>query len=67
MAEFYLWGWLATTVLTFWLAHKFAEDRSAPPLDAVAVVSLIAGALWPVLAVGIVELGSLVTYAKLHH
>jgi len=28
---------------------------------------VIAGALWPVLVVGVVELGSLVTVSKLHH
>jgi len=28
---------------------------------------VIAGAVWPVLVLGVVELGSLVTVSKLHH
>lgn len=67
MIDLYLWGWFVTTAVTFLAARGFADERSAPPIESLAGVSLIAGAVWPVLVVGVVELGSLVTVSKLHH
>ena len=67
MIAVYLWGWIVTTALTFWAAVKFGEDRSAPPLKALAVISVIAGAAWPALALGMVQVGSLAAYSKLRH
>jgi hypothetical protein len=65
--DLYLWGWILTTAVTFLAARRFADETSAPPVESLAKVSVIAGALWPVLVVGVVELGSLVTISKLHH
>ena len=63
----YLWGWIVTTAVTFLAARRFADQRYAPRVESLAGVSVIAGAVWPVLVVGVVELGSLVTVSKLHH
>jgi hypothetical protein len=65
--EFYLWGWITTTAVAFWATLRFGDEKSGPSLESIAVVSMIAGAVWPVLAVGIVELGSLATYSKLRY
>jgi hypothetical protein len=65
--DLYLWGWIVTTAVTFLAARAFADERYAPPVRSLAGVGVIAGALWPVLAVGVVELGSLVTVSKLRH
>ena len=67
MIDLYLWGWIVTTTVTFLAARRFADQRHAPAVQSLAGVSLIAGAVWPVLVVGVVELGSLVTVSKLHH
>jgi hypothetical protein len=47
--------------------RRFADQRHAPAVQSLAGVSLITGAVLPVLVVGVVELGSLVTVSKLHH
>ena len=67
MIGLYLCGWILTTAVTFLAALRFADERSAPPVESLAGVSVIAGAVWPLLVVGVVELGSLVTVSKLHH
>jgi hypothetical protein len=65
--ELYFWGWIVTTAVTFLAARRFADQRHAPAVQSLAGVSVIAGAAWPVLVLGVVELGSLVTVSKLHH
>jgi hypothetical protein len=65
--ELYFWGWIVTTAITFLAARRFADQRHAPAVQSLAGVSVIAGAAWPVLVLGVVELGSLVTVSKLHH
>jgi hypothetical protein len=65
--ELYFWGWIVTTAVTFLAARRFADQRHAPAVQSLAGVSVIAGAVWPVLVLGVVELGSLVTVSKLHH
>ena len=67
MIDLYLWGWIVTTAVTFLAARMLGDERSAPPVESIAGISMIAGAMWPVLVVGVVELGSLVTVSKLHH
>ena len=67
MIDLYLWGWIVTTAVTFLAARRFADERYAPRVESLAGVSVIAGAVWPVLVVGVVELSSLVTVSKLHH
>jgi hypothetical protein len=65
--ELYFWGWIVTTAVTFLAARRFADQRHAPAVQSLAGVSVIAGAAWPMLVLGVVELGSLVTVSKLHH
>lgn len=50
-----------STAVTFLAARRFADERGAQRDESLAGVSVIAGAVWPVLVVGVVELGSLVT------
>lgn len=67
MIDLYVWGWIVTTAVTFLAARTFADERSAPPVESLVGISVIAGALWPVLVVAAVELGSVVTVSKLRH
>jgi len=61
----YLGGWgLITTALV--AARSLAGGRHVPRLQSFAMTSMIAGAIWPLLLVGVAELGSVMTYAKLH-
>jgi hypothetical protein len=57
----YLATWAVTTVITF-AASRRLGDRTATPLS-VFCVSVIAGALWPVLLIGAAELSSLAAYS----
>jgi hypothetical protein len=65
LVDLYLCGWVVTTTVAMLAAHRFGDDRAAPELQSLAGASVIAGALWPVLVLGIVELGSLATLSKL--
>jgi len=63
------WVWIyvaasaVTTALTF-VASRRLGDRSQPPLVMDAVfVSVLAGALWPLLLLGVVELSSVAAYS----
>ena len=67
MIDVYLWGWMLTTAVTFLASLRFAHKRSGPPVESLAGVSVAAGAVWPVLVVGVMELGAVVTVSKLHH
>jgi hypothetical protein len=58
----YLGGWLAVTFVAY-AAGKRLTDRESPPGHPL-LVSLAAGAVWPLLVVGLVELSSIVVYAK---
>jgi hypothetical protein len=58
----YLCGWLAVTFAAYAAGRRLA-DRESPP-DHPLVVSLAAGAVWPLLVVGLVELSSIVVYTK---
>jgi biotin transporter BioY len=59
----YLCGWLVTAVISLVFANESRELRIAPPLTR-GVVAVIAGALWPVLVVGILELACIVLLAN---
>jgi len=54
----YLGGWMVTTIGTL-VAANWLSDRRRPHLLAV-----LAGALWPVLAVGVVEVIVIVAVAR---
>jgi biotin transporter BioY len=57
----YLAAWAVTTLITF-AAGRRLGDRTATPLS-VFFASVVAGALWPVLLIGAVELSSLAAYS----
>ena len=60
----YLTGWVVTSICAFFAANRLRiKSHPAPPYFTALIV--LAGALWPLLLVGVVELGSIITYAKL--
>ena len=68
---FMTWVWIyvaasaVTTAMTF-VASRRLGDRSQPALVMDAVfVSVLAGALWPLLLLGVVELSSVAAYTTL--
>jgi integral membrane sensor domain MASE1 len=61
----YLAGWMLTTVGVVIAAIRL-RTKSVPGPQMFGALTVAAGALWPLLLVGAVELGSVITYAKLH-
>jgi hypothetical protein len=59
----YLCGWLPVTLAAYAASKRLADKRAPAPRP--LFVSLIAGGLWPVLLVGMVELSSVIVYMKL--
>ena len=65
LTAIYLIGWLVTTVgLVAEERHLRDESRPAPHPFAVAVC---AGAIWPLVVVGLAQLGAVVAYVKTQH
>jgi hypothetical protein len=58
----YLGGWVLVTLGVYGASRRW-NDRDAPARHP-AWVSLLAGALWPLLVVGLVELSSVIVYTK---
>jgi hypothetical protein len=58
----YLGGWLPVSLAAYAAGRRLSERQSpaAHPL----MVSLAAGAVWPLLVVGLVELSSIMVFAK---
>ena len=57
----YLGGCMLTILGVYAASRRWNDRRAAPnPLG----VSLFAGAVWPLLLLGLVELGSVIVYAK---
>jgi hypothetical protein len=59
----YVGGWLAVTSAAY-AAGRRLTDRESPPGHPL-MVSFAAGAIWPLLVVGLVELGSIIVYTKI--
>ena len=57
----YLAAWAVTTAITFLASRRFG-DRTRPDRDVFAV-SLLAGAVWPFVLVGVIELSSVAIYS----
>ena len=57
----YLTVWVVTTAVTFLVSRRLG-DRTRPVRDIFAV-SLLAGAVWPFLLLGIMELSSVAVYS----
>ncbi|WP_149370521.1 hypothetical protein [Mycolicibacterium sp. P9-64] len=65
------WVWIyvaasaVTTAVTF-VASRRLGDRSQPaPVSDAAFISVLAGAFWPLLLLGVVELSSVMAYTTL--
>ena len=58
----YLAGWVMASVALFAASKRYSDGRS-PAVHPLGV-SLIAGAAWPLLVVGLVELSSVVVFTK---
>jgi hypothetical protein len=63
----YLGGWMLTTCAALTTARTLPEATRPSTPQTFAGVSILAGAIWPLLLVGVAELGSVLTYAKLTH
>ena len=59
----YLCGWLPVTLAAYAASKRLVDKRAPAPRP--FFVSLIAGGLWPLLVVGMVELSSVIVYMKL--
>ena len=59
----YLCGWLVTTIGALVAANRLSDRRRSRPLS-VGLLAVLAGVLWPVLAVGVVELIAIVVVAR---
>ncbi|GAC1654182.1 MAG: hypothetical protein NVS4B6_30630 [Mycobacterium sp.] len=55
----YLIGWLPATFAVYAAGKRLADRRRAANDPLMVAVSLAAGALWPLLVVGLVELSSM--------
>lgn len=62
LAMSYLGGWIVATLVVYAVARRLADRQSPSPHP--LVVSVVAGALWPLLVIGLAELSSVMVYAK---
>jgi hypothetical protein len=60
----YLGGWILVTLAAYAAGRRLSDSRSPAPHP--LAVSIVAGALWPLVLVGLVELSSVVVYSKVH-
>jgi hypothetical protein len=60
----YLIGWLPVSFAAYRLGKRLAERVAPADQPVMAVVSLAAGALWPLLLIGLVELSSIMVLTK---
>jgi hypothetical protein len=58
----YILGWLAVACAAY-AAGRHLADRESPP-DHPLMVSVAVGAIWPLLVVGLVELSSIMVFAR---
>jgi hypothetical protein len=54
----YLIGWLPVSFVAYAAGKRLADRRTHPSQPLTLIVSLTAGAIWPLLVVGLVELSS---------
>jgi hypothetical protein len=59
----YLGGWIILTTLVAFAGGKHLRDRRSPPLHPL-LVSMVAGAIWPLILLGVAEIGAGVAYGE---
>ncbi|OBI75106.1 hypothetical protein [Mycobacterium sp. E740] len=64
LLEVYLCGWVLVTLGLFVAGTQFADV--AFPAQHPLRVAFVGGAVWPLLLLGVAELGSVALYAKMH-
>jgi hypothetical protein len=60
----YLAGWLPVAVAAYAAGRRLTHRQSPADHASIVIVSLAAGAVWPLLIVGLVELSSIVVFTK---
>jgi hypothetical protein len=60
----YLIGWLPVSAAVYAAGKRLADRRASADQPLMMVVSLAAGAIWPLLVVGLVELSSVMVLTK---
>ena len=60
----YLIGWLPVSVAAYAAGKRLADRRASADRPLMMVVSLAAGAIWPLLVVGLVELSSVMVLTR---
>ena len=60
----YLIGWLPVSGAAYAAGKRLADRRTSADSPLMMVVSLAAGAIWPLLVVGLVELSSVMVLTK---
>jgi len=58
----YLVGWLPVTFAVYAAGKRLSDRRT--PAEHPVLVSLAAGALWPLLVIGLVELSSIMVFTR---
>jgi hypothetical protein len=61
----YLVGCAITAFAVFDIAYRVRDSSRPASPRVVAAMTVVAGAAWPLLLLGAVELGSIMTYAKM--
>lgn len=60
----YLIGWLPVSFAAYAAGKRLADRQTPPDQSLMVMVSLAAGAVWPLLVVGLVELSSVMVFTK---
>jgi hypothetical protein len=60
----YLIGWLPMSVAAYAAGKRLADRRTPADQPLMMVVSLAAGAIWPLLVVGLVEMSSVMVLTR---
>jgi hypothetical protein len=66
MLSIYLCVWLLTAVIIFAVAdsHHSQDNQPGPSVVTYGALSVVAGALWPILLAGLIEFGCVVFIAR---
>ena len=60
----YAVGWLLVSVAAYAAGRRLADRATPPDQFSTVTVSVAAGAVWPLLVIGLVELSSVMVFTK---